>query len=82
MEHHNYTPAALASRINEAAVIFSRFVLLSSSYGDDAIYCFVEGYDMPYYRSIIYSVCRKEPIEINDTTIGEKNYCYKVGDEF
>lgn len=64
MEHHNYTPAALASRINEAAVIFSRFVLLSSSYGDDAIYCFVEGYDMPYYRAIIYSVCRKEPIEI------------------
>ena len=64
MEDYNYTPAALASRLNEAAVIFSRFVLLSSSYGEDAIYCFVEGYDMPYYRAIIRGVCRKEPIEI------------------
>ena len=64
MEDYNYTPAALASRLNEASVIFSKFVLLSSSYGEDAMYCFVEGYDMPYYRAIIRGVCRKEPIEI------------------
>ena len=60
----NYTPEALAKKRNEAAVIYSRLTLLISQYGENAIYCFVEGYDMPYYRAIVRNVCRKEPVEI------------------
>lgn len=60
----NYTPEALAKKRGEAAVIYSRFTLLIPQYGEDAIYCFVEGYDMPYYRAIVRNVCRKEPVEI------------------
>lgn len=60
----NYTPEALAKKRSEAAVIYHRFTLLIPLYGEEAIYCFVEGYDMPYYRSIVRNVCRKEPVEI------------------
>lgn len=64
MADYNYTPEALAKKRGDAAVIYSRFSLLISQYGEDAVYCFVEGYDMPYYRAIVRNVCRKEPIEI------------------
>lgn len=64
MIDYNYTPEALSKKRGEAAVIYHRFTLLIPQYGEDAVYCFVEGYDMPYYRSIVRNVCRKEPVEI------------------
>jgi len=64
MTDSNYSPEILAKRRNEAAVIYSKFMLLTPQYGEDAIYCFVEGYDMPYYRAIVNNVCRKEPVAI------------------
>lgn len=64
MVDYNYTPEALAQKRNEAAVIYSKFTLLIPRYGTDVVYCFVEGYDMPYYRAIVRNVCQKEPIEI------------------
>lgn len=64
MTDYNYTPEALVKKTVEAAAIYTKFTLLISRYGEDAVYCFVEGYDMPYYRSIVKNVCRKEPIEI------------------
>lgn len=60
----NYTPDAFAQKRNEAAVIYSKLALLIPQYGEDAVYCFVEGYDMPYYRAIVRNVSRKEPVEI------------------
>lgn len=64
MADYNYTPEALAKKRDEAAVIYSKFMLLVSKCGKDAIYCFVEGYDMPYYRAVVRHVCKKDPIEI------------------
>lgn len=64
MADYNYTPEALARKRGEASVIYSRFTLLIPQYGEDAVYCFVEGYDMPYYRAIVQNVHRKEPVEI------------------
>lgn len=64
MVDYNYTPQALAKKRGEAAVIYSRFTLLIPQYGEDAVYCFVEGYDMPYYRAIVRNVTRKNPVEI------------------
>lgn len=61
---YNYTPEVLAKKRDEAAVIYSKFALLIPKYGKNAVYCFVEGYDMPYYRAIVRNVCRKEPVEI------------------
>lgn len=43
MVDHNYTPGALARKLNDVAVIYSRFLLLVSHYGENAVYCFVEG---------------------------------------
>lgn len=64
MVDYNYTPEALCKRLSDASVIYSRFLLLVSQHGEDAVYCFVEGYDMPYYRAIVRSVVRKEPLKI------------------
>lgn len=64
MVDYNYSPQALAKKRGEAAVIYSRFALLIPQYGEDAVYCFVEGYDMPYYRAIVRNVNRKNPVEI------------------
>lgn len=64
MTDYNYTPEAFIKKRGEAAVIYSKFTLLIPQYGENAVYCFVEGYDMPYYRAIIRNVCRKEPVEI------------------
>ena len=64
MTEQNFTPDALAKKRGEASVIYSKFTLLIPQFGEDAIYCFVEGYDMPYYRSIVQNVCRKVPVEI------------------
>ena len=64
MADYNYTPEALAKKRSEAAVVYSRFALLIPKYGTDVVYCFVEGYDMPYYRASIRNICRKEPVEI------------------
>lgn len=61
---YNYTPDALSKRRGDAAVIYSRLILLIPQFGKDVVYCFVEGYDMPYYRAVVRSTCRKEPIEI------------------
>ena len=64
MADYNYTPEALAKKRSEAAVVYSRFALLIPKYGTDVVYCFVEGYDMPYYRASVRNICRKEPVEI------------------
>lgn len=64
MTEQNFTPNALAKKRDEASVIYSKFTLLIPKFGEDAIYCFVEGYDMPYYSSIVRNVCRKVPVEI------------------
>lgn len=64
MVDYNFTPDALSNRCNDASAIFLKFVNSLSEYGEDVIYCFVEGYDMPYYRSIVKNVCKKEPVEI------------------
>lgn len=64
MADYNYTPEALAKKRGEAAVIYSRFTLLVPRYGTEVVYCFVEGYDMPYYRASVRNICRKEPVEI------------------
>lgn len=61
---YNYTPEALSKRRGDAAVIYSKLTLLIPRFGNEVVYCFVEGYDMPYYRSIVHTTCRKEPIEI------------------
>ena len=64
MADNNYTPEAFIKKRYEASVIYSKFALLIPQYGEDAVYCFVEGYDMPYYRATVRNVCRKEPVEI------------------
>jgi len=64
MTDQNFTPNALAKKRADASVIYSRFTLLIPLYGEDAIYCFVEGYDMPYYRPIVQNVCQNPPVEI------------------
>lgn len=61
---YNYTPEALSKRRGDAAVIYSKLTLLIPRFGKDAVYCFVEGYDMPYYRAIVHAICRREPVEI------------------
>lgn len=61
---YNYTPEALSKRRGDAAAIYSKLTLLIPQFGKDVVYCFVEGYDMPYYRAIVHATCRKEPIEI------------------
>lgn len=64
MADYNYTPEVLAKKAEDAAAIYTKFSLLIDQYGEEAIYCFVEGYDMPYYRAIVKNVCRKTPVEI------------------
>lgn len=64
MADYNYTPEALAKKKGEAAVVYSKFTLLIPRYGTEVVYCFVEGYDMPYYRASVRNICRKEPVEI------------------
>lgn len=61
---YNYTPEALSKRRDDAAAIYSKLTLLVPKFGKDVVYCFVEGYDMPYYRAIVHATCRREPIEI------------------
>lgn len=65
MADFNYTPEALAKKRGDASVIYSRFALLIPKYGNTVVYCFVEGYDMPYYRATVRNVCHKEPVGID-----------------
>lgn len=48
-----------------------KFELLTSKFGNDHIYCFVEGYDMQYYFSRIRELSGKEPYVIECK--GKKN---------
>lgn len=61
---YNYTPEALSKRRGDAAAIYSKLTLLIPKFGKEVVYCFVEGYDMPYYRAIVHATCRREPVEI------------------
>lgn len=51
--NEEYTAEALLQKAKNTSTIFARFVLTISKYGQDAVYCFVEGNDMPYYRAPI-----------------------------
>lgn len=64
MTELKFTPNRLAKKRDDASVIYTRFTLLIPQFGEDSIYCFVEGYDMPYYRSVVKHVCNKEPVGI------------------
>lgn len=58
------TPEALISKKNTAPVAFTKLTLLIDKYGEDVIYCFVEGYDMPYYIPPVRFILEKEPVGI------------------
>lgn len=61
-----YTPEAFIQKQNSAEVLYSYFVLYTAQYGKNAVYCFVEGYDMPYYISIVRNIYRgKTPVGIS-----------------
>ena len=64
MTAEEFTPDVLAGKTHSAPVVFTKLMLLIDRYGQDAVYCFVEGYDMPYYMSPIRFALRKDPIEI------------------
>lgn len=59
-----FTPEALVLKSESAPVVFTKFTLLIDKYGEDVVYCFVEGYDMPYYLSPVRMLLCKEPIEV------------------
>lgn len=62
MEQNNeISPDALLSKIeNTDTVPFQRFVLHTNSYGNDHLYCFVEGHDLPYYSIRIEAISGRE----------------------
>ncbi len=61
MEQNNeISPDALLNKIESTDTVpFHRFVLLTNSYGNNHIYCFVEGYDLPYYKPRIELISNK-----------------------
>jgi hypothetical protein len=57
MEKNDFTPERLLDKKqNTLTVYFTRFVLQTSVGGENGLYCFVEGYDMPYYISRIEDI--------------------------
>ena len=62
MEQQNeFTPDTLLSKIESTVTVpFHRFVLLTNSYGNNHLYCFIEGYDLPYYKPRIELISGKE----------------------
>lgn len=73
-----FTPEALIAKKNTAPVAFTKLTLLIDKYGEDAVYCFVEGYDMPYYITPIKYILNKEPVDIKcggkDNVINANKY--------
>ena len=45
---------------NSETTAFSKFVLKISQYGASYIYCFVEGYDLPYYKIRVEAISGKK----------------------
>ena len=45
---------------NMETTAFSKFVLKLSKYGSSCIYCFVEGYDLPYYKIRVEAISGKK----------------------
>jgi hypothetical protein len=90
-QNNEVSPEALLSKIeNTDTVPFQRFVLKTQSYGTDHIYCFVEGYDLPYYNiriemmsgkkcAFIDSGGKKNVIAVNELIRQRKEYSsYKI----
>lgn len=92
MEQKNeISPDALLSKIeNTDTVPFQRFVLQTNSYGKERLYCFIEGYDLPYYQhrielitgkkcSCIDSGGKKNVISVNELIRQKAEYSkYKI----
>lgn len=52
-----YSPSTLLKRLNENGnVAFQRFSYLIGTYGENNVYCFVEGHDTPYYLPRVESI--------------------------
>ena len=68
---NNEAEELLSKANNLFATYYLRFEHLTSKFGIDYIYCFVEGYDMPYYISRVREIIGVEPqhVECN----GKKN---------
>lgn len=60
-----FTPNALLSKQQESSVLFSKFNLRASEYGETAVYCFVEGYDMPYYQAPLKNILGKKVVPLS-----------------
>lgn len=60
----NFTPKVLAKKRRNASAIYAKFTLLIPNCGEDSIYCFVEGYDMPYYKSAVSHICNNNSVTI------------------
>ena len=67
----NEVEELLSKANNSFATYYMRFERLTGKFGIDSIYCFVEGYDMPYYISRVREITGVEPqhVECN----GKKN---------
>lgn len=75
---NEFTPEALVAKSESSPVVFTKFTLLIDKYGEDVVYCFVEGYDMPYYLSPVRMLLGKEPVEVpchgKDNVINANKY--------
>lgn len=73
MEQKNdFTSESFLSKLESTLTVpFLRFVLLTNSYGTNHLYCFVEGYDLPYYSIRIETISGKECSYIDSG--GKKN---------
>ncbi|KAA6348170.1 hypothetical protein EZS27_004376 [termite gut metagenome] len=57
MEKNDFTPEGLLDKKQDTpTVCFTRFVLQTNVDGGNRLYCFVEGYDMPYYISRVENI--------------------------
>lgn len=60
-----FTPSALSAKRLDASALFLKFTSLIDKYGENATYCFVEGYDMPYYNTPVKITIGKEPVPVD-----------------
>ncbi len=90
-QKNNYTPDSFLNKLESTLTVpFLRFVLLTNSYGNDHLYCFVEGHDLPYYSirieaisgrdcSCIDSGGKKNVIAVNELIRQKSEYSsYKI----
>lgn len=58
---NEFTPDEFLKTIKEVPTVpFHKFELLTSKYGENCLYCFVEGHDYPYYQIRIENISDKK----------------------